>query len=243
VSSAKQKIPLKEQLKNLEHIQELDLRIDQINKKKEELPIELKNIDLKILQFTQNIEVKNTEKEDIQKNLRQVQAALELNEDRATRAQGKLDGVTSGDEFQAATKELEQLKKFNESFLEQKKKTQDLIDALDLSISEFQKSIDDLNTEKAAKQAEIATQEGSLNKDLNELLEKRGEYVVNVERPTLSRYDRIRTARDGVGLAPASAGRCNSCNMMIPPQLFNQLMKVQEMTQCPCCQRVLYYLE
>lgn len=243
MSAANQKILLKDQLKNLEQVQELDLKIDQIKLKKIALPAELKSIEAGIAQFLHQIELKNLEKEDISKNMRQVQAALELNEDRAARAQSKLDGVSSGDEFQAATKELEQLKKFSESFLEQKSKIQESVDALDSAIAEIQKNIDELDVQRKSKQSDIASQEGVLDTDMTELLSQRGKFTVNIEKPTLARYDRIRAARDGVGLAPASHGRCNSCNMMIPPQLFNQLMKTQELIQCPSCQRVLYYLE
>src|SRR4051794_17188506 len=106
-----QPLPLREQLKALEHLQELDLKIDALKKRKSGLPIALKAVEEQYQKALGAVRIKNTAIEDIEKAMRQSQAALELNRDRIARANAKLEVVQNGQEFNAANKELDQLKK------------------------------------------------------------------------------------------------------------------------------------
>jgi predicted nucleic acid-binding Zn-ribbon protein len=55
------------------------------------------------------------------------------------------------------------------------------------------------------------------------------------------RYEFISGRRPGRAVVPAREGRCTGCNMMLPPQLFNELQLNTKILQCTNCQRVLYF--
>ena len=231
---------LKEQLFVLAHVQEVDLKIDQLNLKKAALPANLKALDGQLEQLKKNIVLKTVELGEIEKNQRQMKAAMELNQDRMDRAAKKLDNVNNGQEFQAATKEIEQLKKLNGTLEAQQTKLAADTETVKKAAADIQAKADVLQTERDTKASELSGEEGRLDTDLKELLVQRKGYTTQIDAPAMARYDRIRGARGGMGLAAAVSGRCTGCNMMIMPQMYNELQKGRELHSCPTCHRVLY---
>ena len=135
-----QPLPLVEQLKSLEHLQELDLKIDSIKKSETGLPVALKALDDALAKLKAGLDLKKSQVSELEKVQRQTQAALDLNQDRMSRSNSKLDGVQNTQEFQAANKEIDQLKKLNASLDEQTKKSVAEIELInkDLTVLEEQ---------------------------------------------------------------------------------------------------------
>ena len=46
----------------------------------------------------------------------------------------------------------------------------------------------------------------------------------------------------GLAVTGVTRGVCRGCNMNIPPQMFNQLLKEEELLSCPTCNRMMYHL-
>ena len=55
----------------------------------------------------------------------------------------------------------------------------------------------------------------------------------------LKRYDQVRQKRRGQGLAVVSGGTCQACHMMLPPQLYNTILRGESIETCPSCLRFL----
>ena len=55
----------------------------------------------------------------------------------------------------------------------------------------------------------------------------------------LSIYERVKK-RNGFVLAIARNEVCTGCYMNIPPQLFNEVLTLSRLIQCPNCQKFLY---
>ena len=56
----------------------------------------------------------------------------------------------------------------------------------------------------------------------------------------LRKYQTLFKRRGGLALALARNGACLGCNMQLPPQQYNSLLRVTEMQTCPHCNRLLY---
>jgi len=76
--------PLKDQLKSLEHLQELDLNIDSLRKKKAALPGAMKSAEDSYQKARATLDARKNAVAEIEKLKRQTQAAIELNNDRVT---------------------------------------------------------------------------------------------------------------------------------------------------------------
>lgn len=233
-------LPLKEQFKALENIQELDLQILNIEEEKDRLPSELKALDQKLAQTDKQIQQKETELQDLDKILLQAKNAIDMNNDRMARNEKKLEDVANTKTFQAATKEADQLKKHATTLEEAKNVAEQNLKQAQEALEGLKAERTKIQTERSEKSGSVDGKRGEFDQSLDSLLSDRGKFEKDVEPVTLRRYDRIRKARAGVGFVPAQSGRCTGCNMMVPPQLFNQILHVEEVHQCPSCHRLLF---
>jgi len=53
----------------------------------------------------------------------------------------------------------------------------------------------------------------------------------------------LRDSGDGVAVTTARNELCSGCDMNIPPQLYVEIRKNEEILQCPQCRRILYASE
>jgi predicted nucleic acid-binding Zn-ribbon protein len=235
-----QSLPLAEQLKNLVHLQELDLKIDSVKKNQNSLPSTLKSIDDALGKVKTHFEVKKAQLVELEKLARQTHAALELHQERSVRSQTKLESVQNTQEFQAASKEIEQLKKLALSLEEQKKKSDSDLELCQKEFVVLQADMDKLDSERGSQSETVSGQNQVFAADLNQLISERAQYLPGIEVRLLSQYNRIRSARAGIGIVPALGGRCKACNMMVPPQLYNELQRGHTLHSCPSCNRILF---
>lgn len=78
-----------------------------------------------------------------------------------------------------------------------------------------------------------------LQKELAVLRPERERLAAQVEKPLLRRYDEIRKAREGIGLAVTDNDMCSVCRMKITPQTLLELREGEDLTFCDNCGRIL----
>lgn len=235
-----QQLPLREQMRNLEHLQELDLKIDRLKKNKSSLPATLKALDDSLAKLKTTADTKKKAMDEVEKAKRQTQAALDLNRDRLARSTTRLDSVQNSQEFQAITKEIEQLKKQTTLLEEQAKKSTQEWEAMNQEVETLTGQMTKIQQERDAQAQVVSGQNTQFETEIKSLVGERAKYTNQVESRILTQYDRIRMARGGLGIVPAVGGRCKGCNMMVPPQLYNEVQKGTQVHICPSCNRILF---
>ena len=235
-----QNLPLREQLKALESLQEIDLKIDVVRKKKQALPVAMKALEDSLQKARATVEARKAAIGEIEKLQRQAQAALDLNRDRLQRSSTRLESVANSAEYQAASKEVEQLKKMGLSLEEQIKKAQDDIKAGQELLTKAQADHDKIHAEHAEQASRLQSETSGLDGEIAKMGAERAQFTSKVESRILSVYDRVRGSKGGVGIAPAAGGRCGGCNMVIPAQQFNDVQRGQNVQACPTCHRILF---
>ena len=235
---------LRETLLKLEAVQELDLQIGVLQKKKNEMPARLASYDSQISLLTTQLEQKKKISEEIEKNLRQNQGALELNEERMKRSQTKAEAIKTNQEFQAVQKEIEALKKNTGVLQENVTKLKSELEVAQKSVEDIQTQISAIEATRASESEKIGGESKEFDTELGRLSGLRAQAVVGIDVRHLSQYDRVRSGRvGGVGIVPAVSGNCKGCNMRIPPQIYNELKRGNELHFCPSCRRILLYKE
>lgn len=227
-------------MKSLENLQELDLKIDQLKKSRTALPAALKAVESSLTKARAAVDTKKKALEEIEKTKRQASAAMDIHRDRVARSTSRLEEVRNSNEFQAVQKELEQLKKMSASLEEQIAKADADASAVNQDVEKLTAEMQKAQDEHDAQASALSGETGKIDSELSALLAERAKFVPNVEPRTLAAYDRVRVARGGLGIVPAVAGRCKGCNMVVPPQLFNEICKASAVHSCPSCHRILF---
>jgi predicted nucleic acid-binding Zn-ribbon protein len=80
----------------------------------------------------------------------------------------------------------------------------------------------------------------TLTTKLEKAQKKRKTKAKKVKAADLRKYDRIRENRGGLAMVGVSKGVCSGCFMNVPPQLFNELLREDQLHACPACNRLMY---
>ena len=86
--------------------------------------------------------------------------------------------------------------------------------------------------EKEKKILELEISRGPAEREKSELVSK-------IDPKILPLYEKI-FKKNGRALALAENEKCTSCNINIPPQLYNEILKRLKPIQCPNCKKILY---
>ena len=78
---------------------------------------------------------------------------------------------------------------------------------------------------------------------LESYLKERREIETSLPSDLISRYERIRKLRGGIGVAAARNEVCEICQVRIRPQVFQEIRRNDRIIACDACQRILYYPE
>jgi len=230
-----------EELVELIELQKIDNRIAELETALANIPTYLKEsmelfdtLEKKYLEAKADYEANLQEKEQVEKSYNENKSLLD-------KAQKKLSTVKNSKEYEAVLKELDILKKNvnNEEY-----KLLELND----KIEEYEKNIEELTSkyEEAKKKLEENKarrdeENKELVSELNDLKAKREEQVKKIKKSILSKYERIRKARNNLAIVRIIDETCTGCYMKVPPQLFVEVKKNTHIQQCPNCQRFLYY--
>jgi predicted nucleic acid-binding Zn-ribbon protein len=79
---------------------------------------------------------------------------------------------------------------------------------------------------------------------LESLLARRKQRLsADISPESLSLYERLLAAREGVALAELDGKICQACFMEVPTNLYVRVARNTSLTQCPSCDRILYQRE
>ncbi len=155
----------------------------------------------------------------------------------------RLTLVRNDKELQALTHEIESLKESNQRLEGELLASMEGAEARTARIKELTEAIAKGRVDLTAAEKEIAAEVEELKGSIGKQRKAREKVAENVDANLLSRYQMIFNRRAGVAVALAKGGTCQGCRMRLPPQLYNEIQKHQQIHFCPNCQRVLYYEE
>lgn len=232
---------VRETIEQFNSLQKLDSRIFEIETTLAKIPEMLK---ASLTRFEKVETEKSTAVasfESRKEELLKTEASISEQKNLLESAQKKLTSVQNNKEYEAALRELDVLKKQITDSEEKIKKLSEEVKSLEAEISsktdEAASTGNAYKTEKAEKEDENK----ALFEELDTLKKEREKFAEGVKKSLLSKYERVRSARNNIAIAPISNETCTGCNMKIPPQLAVEVKKESDLIQCPHCQRFLYH--
>ena len=100
------------------------------------------------------------------------------------------------------------------------------------------KSLADAREAEAAALKETVERLGA---DIERDRGRRQQILGTVDEALRSRYEMILSRRGGVAVVAVRNGTCEGCRMRVPPQLYNQIQRNEQVFLCPSCQRMLHW--
>lgn len=232
---------MEEKMRILINLQDCDIRLRDIQVKKEEAPKKIQRLKEKLAAVEDQLEEEANRLEVYTGDRRQAEQEIEEIENRLKKANIKLSNIKSNKEYQAALKEIDDLKR--EKLLWEDKVI-DILEQVEALEAEYVTNRE--NGEETRQQFELDHSEilkilEALNRDLDQIEKKRMEFSQAVDPDLLKRYDSLRARKGGIGVSPVIKGVCQTCHLDIPPQEFNELLRGNKLMTCPNCSRIIYW--
>jgi predicted nucleic acid-binding Zn-ribbon protein len=230
------------ELSHLIDLHELDREIFELTQNLEKLPQELKDQGQEIAALEAERSSHLQELESLKAQLREMEAEVTDLEEGITASRQRLMDIGKELELKAMLKEIA----FREDQRDQKEtlvlELLDQVETLKQAMAGKDEALQALKTAHDRRAAEVATQVGELEKQRAALLENRESLRQGIPATLLKRYEFILKRYNGSAISEAQEGVCLGCHLNILPQQFIDLMKGEEIIQCPNCQRILYWL-
>ena len=156
-----------------------------------------------------------------------------------TRSETNMKEIKTNKEFQAVGREItaarKQVTDLEELLLQKISQIEELSGELAAKKSRCDELAENSAQRVVAKQAEIDKVQSEIDADI----ERRENVTKGLPASLVKKFTILREQRRGKALAIARDGYCMGCNMQLPPQLYNNLYKYEELLACPHCQRIL----
>jgi len=230
----------KEELSLLE-LQELDLKLGQINEKFEKAPYKQRIVATraKITEGEKRIALIEAARTELDKKITASQEEVDVLTGRMKAHQEIMQNSSDHREVEALSKELE-------SLMKQREKSENQGMNLMEKRSEFGEAQKD-TAAKVEQLKEIETRELEAYKQYftevkaahNALNEQRSKLLPAISKDNLLRYENIRTTKHGIGVARYSEGKCGSCQVMVPAAQRAEIENSGGIVTCPSCKRLL----
>ena len=223
----------------LEELQEVESLIDTLKANQSDLHAELSGI-------SQGLDVVREEVEVLEVRLAQCESeksglevthAAEL--ENIARSETNMKEIKTNKEFQAVGREITAARKQVTDIEEQLLQKISQIEEISGELAAKKSSCEDLAENSALRIAEKEAEISKIQLDIDSDIERREALAKQMPASLVKRFTMLRQQRRGRALAIARDGYCMGCNMHLPPQLYNNLYKYDELLTCPHCQRIL----
>jgi uncharacterized protein len=232
---------LKPDIASLVELQSIDHRVRTLDKEITSEYAELEKRQRDIEERKASIAKLQEKLEASSKRRRELEAEIDDELARIKERQTKLMNVQTNREYQSLLKEIEDSKRNNKQredelvlLMEQSESLQQKL-GNETTLCESQEGLLDEEQQKTEKHA------AALNEKKAKVIKVRQEKAEEVPAALLKKYELLRERRNGTALAPVNGGVCRGCNMNIPPQVFIELQKGEQLLACPTCNRLMFY--
>lgn len=172
--------------------------------------------------------------------LAELDCSLSIEQDNVVKAEGRLPAIKTQKEYVAVLKEIDTAKKGNKEIQDRIKNKNEEIAALAAEKAEKDAELAAVSARTAERCALIFAQIDEIKANALAREAERKELFGQIPPSLGKRYQVLSERRNGIAIVPAHKGACTGCNMLLPPQLYNNLYTTQEILSCPLCNRLLY---
>ncbi len=231
---------MKKQLELLFRLQSIDSNIQRSETLQRQFEEEVKKLQAELDSEGQKSSDVKQEVDELVKKHREYEAVLKVLEDQKNKVQEKMMAIKTNKEYTAAQHEIASIdqsigKQEDEIILTMDaiENAKELISGAEAALQQAQQRFDD-------KKKQAATELSNYLADIEKQKGERETLQQEIKPDMLRAYQQIFKARKGIAVVLADNEHCFGCSMKIPSQLYNEVVRGDQLHTCPHCRRILY---
>ncbi len=231
---------VKDKLKALYQLQQVDLKLDGLLEERGDLPAEVKELEVKI----SNLKTQIKENEDFLKKaiVRKKEIDKELDEirkriDKYTDMRIK---VKTNREYDALSKQIDNSKEKLQSLHKELEDIQGKETSSGRDVEKLKKDYEEEEEVYSSKKVELEELVSLTHDEEKRYVKDREKHVQKIDKQSFSRYELIRKATKGKAIVPVvRRNACGGCYNVLPPQRLLDLRQMERIFTCDHCGRIL----
>jgi predicted nucleic acid-binding Zn-ribbon protein len=231
---------IKEKLRDLATLQRYEDEIGRIEKELAKVEDRVNGLRSELAEYEEKVDRNRQTLDELKKQYRSDESEVQLIELQIAKSQEKLRAVKTNKEYQSTLKEIDDLKAKTSWLEDRMLEVLDRIESAENQGREDLADLDEIKIEVEEKQREIRLQSEQQQDVLTSRQQERDTVLARLDTKTTEIYHRVKRQGRGTAIAAVVDAVCQVCRMNIPPQLFNELMRMDNMLMCPNCQRIIY---
>lgn len=172
---------------------------------------------------------------------RAIEKDVAVHQGRLSKFREQAMAVKTNQEYHAVQKEIGfaqgEIKTIEDKILELMVEADDLTATVKRAEAELVSEQKAVDTDRRTMATELAAMKASLER----IAVERAEVVRGLNAQVLAIFELVLRRRNGVAVAQASGGICTVCHVRLRPQVFNSVLRNDQIIQCDSCQRILYH--
>jgi predicted nucleic acid-binding Zn-ribbon protein len=231
---------MQEKIMALYELQKIDSQIDEINKVKGELPLEVQDLEDELAGLNTRIENINAEIEELNSLTRQRKREVDQAKIMIANYKEQQNNVRNNREFDAITKEIEYQELEIELAEKRLKEYSASIKSKKAVIEQTNAAFEERNIDYKAKKEELDSIESETAQQVAELTAKAEKAKEPIDERLLVAYNRIRSNfHNGLAVVTVTRDACGGCFNRIPPQRQVDIRQGKKLIVCEYCGRIL----
>lgn len=228
-------------MNTLLELQKLDLKIQSRKSREDEIPKQKDKYKIRRQRLDQELKDSEGRVKALQLEQRECEGDIEQRRQQIAKYDTQLLAVKKNEEYQALLHEIEILKK-------QIAVKEERIIAILIEIDDANERHTEDKHRIQAELADIDTECRKIDDELTEAIkerktleDERGPLLEKIDPSLVTRYDRVRRSKkSGAAIVPLRGDFCSGCNMIIRPQIVNEVLGGEKIHNCNHCGRLLF---
>ncbi len=235
---------LKDELKKLVELQEIDSRIYSLKQlQSQEKPAELERLLAAFEEKKNRLKSFEDHLQQLQVKKKEKELDLASKEESLRKAQGQLYQLKTNKEYHAKLSEIESLKADVSVIEEEILKVMEEVEGAQSRLDEAKGLLGKQEEEFKQAEKEVKTQIKQLESEIAQFETKRKSLTGGVDPEILKKYEDLLAKRGGLAIVPVVSENCGACYMKLTAQKINEIKMYSELTLCESCVRMLYIKE
>ncbi len=231
---------MQEKIIALYELQKIDSRIDEINKVKGELPLEVQDLDDELAGLRSRIEHINAEIDELNTLTKQRKREVDQAKILIANYKEQQNNVRNNREFDAISKEIEYQELEIELADKRLKEYAAGVKAKKAQLEEAEAVVEERTKDLEAKQAALESIAAEAAAEVGDFARQADAAKARIDERLLAAYDRIRgNVRNGLAVVTVKRDACGGCFNRIPPQRQVDIRQGKKIIICEYCGRIL----
>ena len=230
----------KQQVQLLINLQQIEQETLSIQATLGQLPDRMAALEVRLDDYFRAVEDGKAKLETLQKTYRTYESNAKDLLTQVGKSNEKLKAVKTNKEYQSGLKEIDKIKEQHSKLEDEMIACLDDIEAAENDVAQQQKTLQAVTAELEQDKVELNRESEQQKHTLTALQKEHQALLSKIDPQLLQRYRAVQNNTGSIALAGVKDAVCQVCNMNIPPQMYNELLRADNLLFCPHCQRMIY---